>query len=164
MFGTREVLICLALLLPVVAFGKDKEIPPAPLPAQITQARTAFITNGGGSEVGFDAFYQEIKQWGKYQIVGSPDSADLIIELTYGVEHNGNYSVPVYNSYTKQTTYYSGQIIDPQLKMTIYDAKSKAPLWSSIDHRKVVRLERNVDKEIVNSAVRLVNELKSRSQ
>ena len=72
--------------------------------------------------------------------------------------------MPVYNSYTKQTTYYSSENIDPQLKLTIVDAKSKAELWSSIDHRKLVRMSHNRDKEIVNSATRLVDELKARSQ
>ncbi len=142
---------------------KEEANPPAPLPGQITSAKSVFLTNGGGSEVAYDAFYQEMKQWGKYQIVGSPEQADLIITLQYWVEKNGSSTVPITNTYTGTTTYYSHENVDPQLKMSIYDAKSKAELWSSIDHRKLARLSHNREKETVNSAIRLVDELKQRS-
>jgi hypothetical protein len=160
----KRIVILLVLLLPALAFGKKKEIPPAPLPAAITDAKTVFLVNGGGSELAYDAFYAEIKQWGKYQIVGSPDAADLIIELRYWVDHNGTDVSSFTNSYTKQTQVVSSEIVDPQLMLKVYDAKSKTALWSSIDHRKLARLQKNREKETVNSAVRLVSELKTRSQ
>jgi len=58
---------------------------------------------------------------------------------------------------------YSRQIIDPQLILTIYDAKSKNSLWSTIDHRRLARLQKNREKEMINSAERLVEELRSRA-
>ena len=72
-----------------------------------------------------------MKEWGRYQIVGSPDDADLIIELKYWVEHNNGTDVSSFtNTYTVKTQTVSSEIVDPQLKLTIYDAKSKASLWS----------------------------------
>ena len=159
------VLALLVFIAPLAAFaGKKKLPPPAPLPSEISEAKTVFLANGGGSELAFDAFYQEFKQWGKYQLVGSPDKADLVITLEYEVEKNGTSEVPVYNGYTHQTTYYSRENVDPQLKMSVCDAKTKAELWSAVDHRRLARLESNREKETVNSAVRLVDELKDRSQ
>ena len=79
----KKLLTVLFLCLPLVALAKKKEIPQAPLPSAIVNAKTAFLVNGGGSSIAFDAFYAEMKQWGKYQIVGSPEEADLIIELKY---------------------------------------------------------------------------------
>lgn len=161
----KRTLLLLALLVPVSAHARKRHLPPpAPLPAEITQAKTVFLTNGGGSDVAYDAFYQAMKEWGKYQIVGSPDQADLVITLQYWVEKNGSSTYPVTNTYTGHTTYYSRENVDPQLKLTIIDAKTKAELWSSIDHRRLARLGKNRDKETVNSALRLVEELKSRSQ
>ncbi|HEX4067010.1 MAG TPA: hypothetical protein VHZ09_13395 [Acidobacteriaceae bacterium] len=155
----------LALLVPLGALASKRKLPPpAPLPSQVTQAKTVFLTNGGGSELAFDAFYQAFKQWGKYEIVGSPDKADLVITLQYWVEKNGSRTVPVTNTYTGQTTYYSHENVDPQLKMTVLDAKTKEELWSTIDHRRLARRESNREKETVNSAARLVDELKARSQ
>ena len=161
----NAVLFLFVLLAPIAASGSKKKLPPpAPLPSQVTQAKSVFLTNGGGSELAFDAFYQAFKQWGKYEIVGSPENADLVITLQYWVEKNGSTSVPVTNTYTHQTVYYSRENVDPQLKMTVVDAKTKEELWSAIDHRRLARLSSNRDKETVNSAVRLVEELKTRSQ
>jgi hypothetical protein len=52
--------------------------PVAPLPAVISTANKIFFSNGGGSNLAFDAFYAAMKDWGRYQIVGSPDEADLV--------------------------------------------------------------------------------------
>lgn len=146
------------------ANAKKKPIPPAPLPAQVTQATTIFLVNGGGSDTAFDEFYQDMKAWGKYQIVGTQDQADLIIEVRYSVPSSGHGSTPIYNSYTKQTTYYDYNDIDPQVQVTISDAKTHAQLWTGIDHRKLVRMAHNRDKEIAKSADRIVEDLKARSQ
>jgi hypothetical protein len=42
-----------------------------------------FLSNGGGSNLGFDAFYSAMNKWGRYEIVGSPEEADLIVEVAY---------------------------------------------------------------------------------
>lgn len=158
----KSVLI-LFLILSVGAFAKSrKDIPQAPLPAVIAHAKTAFLTNGGGSNLAYDSFYSGMKQWGKYQIVGSPEEADLIIELKYWVEHDGTDVSSFTNTYTGKTQVVSSEIIDPQLKLTIYDAKSKNSLWSAIDHRQLARREKNREKEIIKSAERLVDQLKTR--
>jgi hypothetical protein len=144
--------------------GKNrKDVPPAPLPAVIVSARKVFLTNGGGSDLAYDAFYSEMKGWGKYQIVGSPDEADLIIELAYRVEHGGTRVWSSTNTYDGTTHVHSAQIVDPQLVLMIYDAKTKNSLWSTIDHRRLARMEKNREKETINSAERLVEELKNRA-
>ncbi len=140
-----------------------KDVPPAPLPMVIINAQKAFITNGGGSDLAYDAFYAKMKDWGKYQIVGSPDDADLIVELAYRVEHGGTRVWSSTNTYNGTTQVHSAQIVDPQLVLTIYDAKSKNSLWSTIDHRRLARMEKNREKETINSAERLVDELRTRA-
>ena len=116
-----------------------------------------------GSDLAYDAFYAKMKEWGKYQIVGSPEEADLIIELAYRVEHEGTRVWSSTNTYNGTTQVHSAQIVDPQLFLTIYDAKSKDSLWSTIDHRRLARREKNREKETINSAERLVEELRGRS-
>jgi hypothetical protein len=104
-----------------------------------------------------------MKNWGKYQVVGSPEEADLIVELSYEVVHEGTRVWSSTNTYDGTTQVHSRQIIDPQLILTIYDARTKNSLWSTIDHRRLARLEKNREKEMINSAERLVGELQSRS-
>jgi hypothetical protein len=148
----RKLAVALCLFLSVYAdAGKSrKDIPPAPLPSVVVNAKKVFLTNGGGSDLAYDTFYSEMKNWGKYEIVGSPDDADLIVEISYHVEHGG-------------TRVWSTQIVDPQLVLTIYDAKTKNSLWETIDHRRLARREKNREKETINSAQRLVDELKTRA-
>jgi hypothetical protein len=157
------VLVCL-LIAPSSALGKTrKDVPAAPLPAAIVDARRAFLSNRGGSDLAFDAFYSAMKSWGKFQLVGSPDEADLIVELAYRVEDHGTRVWSSTDTYNGTTQVHSRELIDPQLVLTIYDAKTKNSLWSTVDHRRLARREKNREKETINSAERLVGELRSRA-
>ncbi|MGD0697917.1 MAG: hypothetical protein ABSB82_24130 [Terriglobia bacterium] len=144
------------------AKGRRKDVPVAPLPSAIVNARKIFVSNGGGSNLAYDAFYSKMKEWGKYEIVGSPEEADLIVELSYRVEDKGTRVWSSTNTYNNTTQVHSAQIVDPQLILTVYDAKTKNSLWSETDHRKLARREKNREKETVNSAARLVEDLETR--
>lgn len=144
------------------ANDKKKDVPVAPLPAVIVNAKKIFLSNGGGSNLAYDAFYSKMKEWGKYEIAGSPEEADLIVELSYRVEDKGTRVWSSTNTYNSTTQVHSTQIIDPQLILTIYDAKTKNSLWSETDHRRLARREKNREKEAVNSTQRLVDDLKTR--
>jgi 5-formyltetrahydrofolate cyclo-ligase len=150
------------LLSPSLACAKDKkkDVTVAPLPAVIVNAKKVFLSNGGGSNLAYDAFYSKMKEWSKYKIVGSPEESDLIVELSYRAED----STRVWNStntYYITTQDYSKQIIDPHLILTVFDAKMKNSLWSETDHRGFAKREKNRETE-VNSAQHLVDELKTR--
>jgi hypothetical protein len=157
------VVLCLFSIVPCLSAKTRKDIPPAPLPTAIVVAHKVFLSNRGGSDLAYDAFYQAMKNWGKYQIVGSPDDAELIVELSYEEVHEGTRVWSSTNTYNNTTQVHSRQIIDPQLILTIYDSKTKNSLWSTIDHRRLARLEKNREKEMINSAERLVDELRSRT-
>jgi hypothetical protein len=156
------ILLCLMISTLAVAGKSRKDIPPAPLPAVVVNAKKVFLPNGGGSDLAYDAFYSAMKTWGKYEIVGSPNDADLIVEISYHVEHGGTRVWSTNNTYNGTTQIHSTQIVDPQLVLTIYDAKTKNSLWETIDHRRLARREKNREKETINSAERLVEELKTR--
>lgn len=155
--------VIVVLILGASASAKDKKtVAFAPLPAVIVNAKTVFLSNGGGSNLAYDSFYSEMKEWNKYVIVGSPEEADLIIELAYRVEDKGTRVWSTTNTYTNKTQVHSTEIVDPQVILTIYDAKTKLSLWSETDHRRLARREKNREKETVNSAQRLVEDLKVR--
>ena len=121
----------------------------APLPLVIVNAQKVFLSNGGGSDLAYDAFYSAMKSWGKYQIAGSPDDANLIIELAYRVVDRETRVWSSTNTYNGVTDVHSREITDPQLVLTIYDAKTKNSLWSTIDHRRLARREKNREKETI---------------
>jgi hypothetical protein len=123
------IVLCLFSLIPVLSAKTRKDVPPAPLPTAIVNAHKVFLSNKGGSDLAYDAFYQSMKSWGKFQIVGSPDDAELIVELSYEVVHGGTRVWSSTNTYNNTTQIHSAQIIDPQLILTIYDARTKNSLW-----------------------------------
>jgi len=148
---------------PSVAGAKNKktDVPVASLPAVIMNAKKVFLSNGGSGYLAYDAFCSEMKEWSKYKIVGSPEESDLIVELSYRVEDSDR----VWNStntYYITTQIYSKQIVDPRLILTIFSAKMKNSLWSETDHRGFAKREKSNEKETVNSAQRLVDNLKTR--
>lgn len=154
--------LCVLVSLNASAAKNRKDVPPAPLPAIVADAKKIFLSNGGGSNLAYDSFYSEMKQWGKYEIVGSPEEADLIVELAYRVERAGTRVWSSTNTYDGTTQVHSAQLVDPQLTLTIFDAKTKNSLWSEMDHRRLARREKNREKEIINSADRIVGDLKAR--
>jgi hypothetical protein len=155
------LLLLTFLFLPAFA-SKKKIVPPAPLPSAITDAKKVFVTNAGGNQLTFDEFYAQIKQWGRYQIVGSPADADIILELRYFVEDKGTRVSTATNTYTGHTQVFTHEIIDPQLSLNIYSAGTKDLLWSVTDHKRLARLEKNREKETINSADRLMQDLRAR--
>jgi hypothetical protein len=76
-------LICIFFLAcsPLSASKHRKDVPEAPVPTSVSAAKKVFVTNGGGSNLAFDEFYSQIRQWNHFEIVGSPSEADIIIEL-----------------------------------------------------------------------------------
>lgn len=154
--------ILLLSVLPVSA--AKKKVPTAPLPAVIGSSKRVFLSNGGGNggTLAYDALYAKMKEWGRYEIVGSPDDADLVVELAYRIEDLGTRVWSSTNTYTHTTQVHSAQVVDPQLVLSIFDAKTRNSLWSQTDHRRLAWLEKNRQKETVKSAERLVEDLKQR--
>lgn len=140
--------------------GKSKTAK-APLPGAVTKAKSAFLTNGGGSNVAFDEFYQQFKAWGRFEIASSPAEADIIVDLRFLMEQLGTRSWGATDYSTGEIRIHSNRVTDPQLTLSIFDAKTKDLLWSTTDHRKSKIWTTN-DTETVKSADRLISELKSR--
>ena len=142
--------------------ASKKNVPKAPLPVVVQNAKKAFLTEGGGAPLAFDDFYADMKKWGRFQLASSPADADIIIELKYLIEDKGSHVGSSYNSYTKRTQVYSVDVTDPQVVLSIFDPKSSQLLWSITDHTRLARLEKNREKEIIKSADRIVEELQLR--
>ena len=133
--------LCIVLLGAIAVAAKDRtKAPPAPLPSQLLTAKKVFIAKGvgatahtvkGGYDLAFDAFYAEMKGWNRYEIVGSPDEANLVFELSYRVESGGTRVWSSTNTYDGSTQVHSAQKIDAQLTLTVYDSHTKTELWST---------------------------------
>lgn len=163
--------IVLALLLSALSAGwaKKREIVRAPVPGELLSAKTVYLLNAqtssaympdGGNELAFDALYTDMKEWGRYTLVGSPEKADIVLELQYSAtsETTGAYST--YNSYTRSVQTYSDRTDYPVFTLSAFDAKSKDLLWTGTDERKRTFRTSARKKEVIKSIDRLVGQLK----
>jgi hypothetical protein len=105
----QKFFVVLLLFISTGAFAQKgrKDVPAAPIPAVIVNAKKVFLNNGGGSDLAYDSFYAEMKKWGRYEIVGSPEEADLIVELSYFVQDRGTHVWSSTNTYTGATQVHS---------------------------------------------------------
>lgn len=164
---TRHRVATAALLFTVfcvhaVAAKSRKDVPLAPPPAKVLAAKQVFLVNGGGNDLAYDALYSAVKDWGRFEIVDTSAAADIIIEIRYVTEDKGVHVWSTTNSSNGETNVHSRQIVDPQLVLNIFDPASKEALWSTVEHRRLARLSKNRDKETINAAQKLVDNLKAR--
>jgi hypothetical protein len=96
---------------PEPAISVPQDIKDAPIPLQISTAKTAFIANAGGesipggtgkTEQAYNEFYATIKTWGRYELVPSATEADLVFQISYA---------------------------GSQLQLAILDARTQVVLW-----------------------------------
>ncbi|HEV2469860.1 MAG TPA: hypothetical protein VGS78_11745 [Candidatus Sulfotelmatobacter sp.] len=157
--------LCFMVLMLQAAFVEavQKQTAPGPLPAQIASARKVFIANGGenqpfsedylfsgGSERAYDDLYGAMKSWGKYELVGSPADADLLVEIELQCPKAGPMITP---NFRGEYPY------DPQFRLTIRDAKTNAVLWSVYEHVEWAILRGNRDKNFDMAMSRLVSDV-----
>ena len=116
-----------AQISPATQTAQLATVPPGPVPTQILSAHSIFLVNDGAdanfplsAERSYSETYAELKDWGHFQLVGSPAEADLVFRLREiapitGVtgDRNGVYSID-----------------SPAFQLTITDPKTNVSLWT----------------------------------
>lgn len=139
---TLPARLCVVLLIGAIFApkfsAKDKDH--LPLPPQIAAAKTVYIDNQSGEAKIGDRAYQEIKKWGRLQVVMDRKQADLIFLLT-AREHTGGYvttggnqSGTVDSSGNVNTTSspsYTTQVTVGYTFLSVIDPKTGDNLWSA---------------------------------
>lgn len=167
----RKVLCFVFFAVLAIAAKDRKEIQPAPLPAQITAAKSIFILKGvgatahtveGGYDLAFDAFYSEMKSWGHYELADKAEDADLVMQVSYKATSEGPSVYSSTDTYTKQTSVYSMENFDFQLTLVVFDSHTKAELWSTSVAPGLARRKKNQEKEMINAGQKLATNLRER--
>jgi hypothetical protein len=142
------------LWLSALAAGPPKQVPSAPVPAQMLTAKKVFVVNAGAdrgtfsgdSERSYDGFYAAMKTWGHYQLVGAPSDADLLIEIRFtvrpGLVQDGR-------------TMYS----DAQFRVVIRDPKTQTMLWAITEPVAKALMQENLEKNFDQALARTVADL-----
>jgi hypothetical protein len=83
----RAACIALALILTAAPILSAQTTAPAPLPSQLSAAKTVFIANafeaqGPSSEAAYDQVYAAVQALNRFTIVSSPQQADIILQFS----------------------------------------------------------------------------------
>lgn len=130
----------------------------APVPAQIAAAQSVFIANAGGASLDtvidqtvfdggpdrpYNDFFAAMKSWGRYQIVSSPASADMVFEISWVLSDTG-LKLPVLG----------------QLRLLVIDPKTRVTLWNITEYVRGALLLGNRDKNFVSAMNTVVSRMK----
>ena len=151
----RFVRFNLISLLGVVVFlsglsAKGQQtIPPAlaPIPPQLLNAKTVFISNAGADsglfphpfsgdpDRAYNEFYADVVSWGRYQLVATPDQSDLVFELRL--------NAPNGPSNADKSKGASDPL--PMLRLVIYDRATHYVLWALTESIAPANLQKTHD-------------------
>lgn len=104
----------------------------APLPDKVVTAQTIYLSNDSGDLKAFDAFYSELRKWGRFKIVTSRTAADLVAVLTT-TEASGVVVGTATATGTGNVATASGSAVTiPRLflQLKLLDAASGESVWS----------------------------------
>jgi hypothetical protein len=115
----------------VPAATQTPQAPPppqqAPVPVQIAAAHNIFLVNNGAdanfpltAQDAYNRVYSALQAWGHFQLVTSPDQADLVFQLRD--------IAPVTGVYGDRTGAYA--INSPAFQLAIKDPKTNVTLWT----------------------------------
>ena len=146
-----------------------KPVPPMSPFLRLTAAKSVFIKTSGRSDIPYNVISSSMQGWGRYEIVKSLDKADLIMEITAPSESGGGVTV---SSSTKNDQY--GRPNDSasssrdlssgggMIKLVIYDARSKAALWSAMEEANGALRQKAREDNLVNASEKLFTKFHDR--
>jgi hypothetical protein len=128
--------------------------------ARLAAAKTVFLKKAGGSDIPLNVITSDIEGWGRFTLVDSAEKADLVLEVL-SPDENGN--VTVTNSYgvapgstqPESSTRTSRELPGSEVKLTVYDPRSKVPLWSGHEKAKPAMKAKVREDNLVEAAERL---------
>lgn len=92
--NTIRVTTALTLAIAVTpCFAKTKH---APLPDRVLTAKVVYIENHGPAEVA-DRAYDELKQWGRFELVSDRSKADLVLAFSVDEGRSSSGRTAVYD-------------------------------------------------------------------
>jgi len=155
----RATILLILLLASAVSFAQDQKASATPVSpsARLAAAKTAFVRNGGGSEIPYNVIESGIEGWGRFTLVDSPVQADVIIEVQAPEEQNGTSVSSSTDSGGHVTSNSSRDISVAIIKLTVYDSRTHLLLWSGYERPKGGFKEKTRDDNLVKAAETLVS-------
>jgi hypothetical protein len=158
----------LFLVISVAAQNDPAKGAPALSPtARLAAAKTAYLKNAGGSEIPFNVISEGIEGWGRFQVVGTPEKADIIIEVTApetgnGISVSSGTSTDPRSGLPAESTTSTHELQVARINLIVYDARSKMALWSATEQPKGGLRHRSRQDKVVEASQKLVSKFRER--
>jgi hypothetical protein len=146
-----------------------KPVPPMSPFLRLTSAKTIFLEASGGSDIPYNVISSSMEGWGRYQLVKSPEEADLIMKIVAPSDGGGGVTV---SSSTKSDEFGRPQDSvsstrelssgDGTVKLVVYDAHSKVPLWSATEEAKGAMRQKAREDNLVKASEKLFTKFHDR--
>lgn len=148
--------------------AKQPAKPPMSPTARLKEAKTAFVKNVDGSDIGYDTVATTLDGWGRYKLVDSPEKADLLIEIT-SPDEGGGVSVSSSNGISRTGSYEQSTNSSRELssgggtiRLVVRDAKTKLTLWGASEPVKGAMKKNARENNLVEAAQKLVSKFRDR--
>jgi hypothetical protein len=145
---------------------KDAVTPPKPVvapTARLQAAKTAYVKNVDGGSIGFDTVTTTLEGWGRYQLVGSPEKADLLIEVSSPGDSDGGVAISSSTATTASGKYEPSTKTTRDLssgggpmRLVVRDAKTNTTLWSASEQVKGALKKNARENNLVEAAQKLM--------
>jgi hypothetical protein len=134
-----------------------------PVPAAIVAAKKVFVSNAGADsglfphpfsgrpDRAYNEFYTAIQGWGRYELVGEPGEADLVLELQLTAP-NG----PANANKVKGA---SDPL--PMFRLVVFDRKTHYVLWAVTESIDVAYVQKTHDRNFDDALTLVVTDLKN---
>ncbi len=136
--------------------------------SRLAAAKTVYMKDGGGSSIPFNVISNSMEGWGRFEMVNSPEKADLILEVTTSSTGEGGVSVSsttdsgygTPGAGSKSTT--SKELSTGPIRLAAIDGKSKSVLWSAIEDPKYAMRKKQQEDNLVRAAEKLFSKFHDR--
>lgn len=134
-----STVVAIALLLPISSAGQKR----SDLPPKILEAKSVYFNNRTGSVAVGRETLDQLKKWGRFQIVSDPKNADIILLLSVEAYRNGDIifsggqtgSIDTHGELKEDPIpNYNKQAPTRYAYLTVISPRSRRALWSA-DHQ-----------------------------
>jgi hypothetical protein len=159
-----RIAIVLVLLSATFAFTQEQSTPESKPPdralisplARLKAAKTMYVKNLGATDIPYNVIENGLEAWPRFVIVDSPDQADVILQV------EAPDTSPQKGNDDGQIGKVKHQVQIDTIKLTVLDAHSHLPLWSSVEHPRDSFREKTRDDNLVEASEKLFARLHDR--
>jgi hypothetical protein len=136
--------------------------------ARLAAAKTAFVRNAVGSDIAYNVITSAMESWGRFRLVGTPESADIVVEVS--APGTGGSGVSVSSSVSRvgpmgrqeQSSGRARDISNGPVRIIVYDARSHVALWSASEQPHFAIKQKGKEDQLVQASERLFNRFRDR--